>query len=84
MPAAMVPRPWDFPDPPQLVEPPAKATTPGANALPTEPMPTVPGQTSTPSFPSSSPGEATGPLPSLSPATPPPAPLIPILTGSSA
>ncbi|KAI0254104.1 hypothetical protein BJV78DRAFT_1122180 [Lactifluus subvellereus] len=84
MPAAMVPRPWDFPDPPKHVDPPAQTTPPGANAPSVVRTPTVPGQTSTPASPPPSAGEAASHVPLLSPATPTPAPLSPIFAAASA
>ncbi len=77
MPAALVPRPWDFPDPPRNLEPLTQAPQPLAKAPATEPVPTLPAQPAQPvSQPSSSevapvhPASPTPAAPDLAPTGP--------------
>ncbi|KAI0305695.1 hypothetical protein B0F90DRAFT_1815277 [Multifurca ochricompacta] len=84
MPVALVPRPWDFPDPPKRVEPPAMATLPDANPTITVPGPVALGQTGTPASPPLTSGAVTGPLPLPLPATHNPTPSDLVLAAGSA
>ncbi|KAH9040671.1 hypothetical protein EDB85DRAFT_2072084 [Lactarius pseudohatsudake] len=63
MPAAMVARPWDFPDPPKSVEPPTQSAPSDAKAPETAPAstPTASGEKAAPTSPSSPPEAAPGP-----------------------
>lgn len=56
MPAAMVPRPWDFLDPPKGVEPPTQSAPSDAKAPAT--APTASGEKAAPTLPSSPPPQA--------------------------
>ncbi|KAH9061361.1 hypothetical protein EDB87DRAFT_1560535 [Lactarius vividus] len=60
MPAAMVARPWDFPDPPKGVEPPTQSAPSDAKAPETAPAPTptAPGEKAAPTSPLSPPEAA--------------------------
>ncbi|KAI9442121.1 hypothetical protein H4582DRAFT_1809110 [Lactarius indigo] len=62
MPAAMIARPWDFPDPPKSVEPPTQSAPSGASASETAPAstPTASGEKAVPTSPSSPPEVAPG------------------------
>ncbi|KAH9002009.1 hypothetical protein EDB86DRAFT_2900613 [Lactarius hatsudake] len=63
MPAAMVARPWDFPDPPKSVEPSTQSAPSDAKAPETAPAstPTASGEKAAPTSPSSPPEAAPGP-----------------------
>ncbi|KAH9176417.1 hypothetical protein EDB89DRAFT_1903203 [Lactarius sanguifluus] len=63
MPAAMVARPWDFPDPPKSVEPPTQSAPSDAKLPETAPAstPTASGEKAAPTSPSSPPDAAPGP-----------------------
>ncbi|KAF8502178.1 hypothetical protein F5888DRAFT_1175534 [Russula emetica] len=72
MPAALVPRPWDFPDPPSGLQLHTQVPPPLAKAPATVPVPTSPSQAAPPPPPVSQPsssGLAPLPLASPSPAT---------------
>ncbi|KAI9463556.1 hypothetical protein BJY52DRAFT_1184577 [Lactarius psammicola] len=86
MPAAMVARPWDFPDPPKNVEPPTQSTPSDAKTPATAPAstPTASDEKAAPTPPSSPPKAAPGSPPSPEPAAHDSLPGIVILAPDSA
>ena len=71
MPLALIPRPWDFPDPPKVAEPsaePSKSVATDAKAPPPEPTPAASGEKAAPPSSSPPPEAASGSPPAPAPA----------------